>query len=100
MDALLGGGLDRGTANMCMGLPGTGKSTLAIKFAQAQAERGEKALFYSFDETRGTLLARARQLGIDIEPHVKSGRIKLEQIDPAEISPGELAHRIRHAVLG
>jgi len=99
LDALLGGGLDRGTSNMFMGPPGTGKSTLSTRFALAAADRGEKVQFYIFDETRGTLLDRARQLGMDLRPHLKSGAIRVDQIDPAEISPGELAHRIRHAVL-
>jgi len=98
-DALLGGGLDRGTSNMFMGPPGTGKSTIAIKFARSAAERGEKVLFFIFDETMGTLFNRASHLGMDIEADVKSGMICLEQIDPAEISPGELAHRIRAAVV-
>jgi circadian clock protein KaiC len=99
LDALLGGGLDRGTSNMFMGPPGTGKSTMAIKFALAAAECGEKVLFYTFDETRGTLLSRASQLGMDTQNHVKDGTIRVEQIDPAEISPGELVYRIRRAVL-
>jgi circadian clock protein KaiC len=98
LDALLGGGLDRGTSNMFMGPPGTGKSTIAIKFALAAAARGEKVLFFVFDETIGTMMNRASQLGMDIAPHVKTGAITVEQIDPAEISPGELVHRIRHAV--
>jgi circadian clock protein KaiC len=99
LDALLGGGLDRGTSNMFMGPPGTGKSTIAIKFAIAAAKRREKVLFFAFDETIGTMKNRVTQLGMDIEPHTKSGMIRVEQIDPAEISPGELAHRIRDAVL-
>jgi circadian clock protein KaiC len=99
LDALLGGGLDRGTSNMFMGPPGTGKSTLATKFALAAAERGEKVLFYIFDETKATLLGRASQLGMDLGQHFESGTIQLEQIDPAEISPGELAHKIQRAVL-
>jgi circadian clock protein KaiC len=99
LDALLGGGLERGTSNMFMGPPGTGKSTLAIKFVTAAAERGEKALFLAFDEGLGTLTSRVRQLGLNIDPHLKSGRIVVRQIDPAEISPGELAHAIRRAVL-
>jgi len=98
LDALLGGGLDRGTSNMFMGPPGTGKSTIAIKFALAAARRREKVFFFIFDETIGTLLNRARQLGMAIDSHVESGLIQVQQIDPAEISPGELAHRIRHAV--
>jgi circadian clock protein KaiC len=98
LDLLLGGGLDRGTSNMFMGPPGTGKSTIAIKFAFAAAQRREKVLFFMFDETIGTMMNRAAQLGMDIEPHIKSGIIHVEQIDPAEISPGELAHRICIAV--
>jgi circadian clock protein KaiC len=98
LDSLLGGGLDRGTSTMFMGPPGTGKSTLAIRFVLAAAERGEKSLVFIFDETIGLFLARAAKLGMALEPHVKSGLIDLQQIDPAEISPGELAHCIRRAV--
>jgi circadian clock protein KaiC len=98
LDALLGGGIDRGTSSIFMGPPGTGKSTLAIKHACAAAERGERVNFYMFDETIGTFLCRAASLGMDVLSHVKSGLIHVEQIDPAEISPGELAHRIQQAV--
>ncbi len=98
-DALLGGGLDRGTSNMFMGPPGTGKSTLAMKFASVAANHGEKALFFLFDESTRTLLDRARNLDMDIDKHVRSGAIQLQHIDPAEVSPGELAHLIRKAVL-
>lgn len=100
LDALLGGGLDRGTSNMFMGPPGSGKSTIAILFAIAAAKRGEKSLIFSFDETIGTMMNRAAQLGMEIEPYAKEGLINVQQIDPAEISPGELAHKIRHAVSG
>ena len=98
LDKLLGGGLDRGTSNMLMGPPGTGKSTIAIKFMLAAAERGEKVLFFIFDETVGTMVDRATKLGMDVRPHIKSGTLRVEQVDPAEISPGELAHNIRNAV--
>jgi circadian clock protein KaiC len=99
LDQLLGGGLGRGTSSMFMGPPGTGKSTLATRFALAAAERGEKVLFFIFDETVGTMTGRAAQLGMDMEPHLRSGTICLQQVDPAEISPGELVHQIRKAVL-
>lgn len=98
LDELLGGGIDRGTSNMFMGPPGTGKSTVAMKFATAAAERGERVLFLCFDETIGTIMARARQLEMNLERHVRSGLIVIEQIDPAEISPGEMTSRIRTAI--
>jgi len=91
--------LDRGTSTMFMGPPGTGKSTLAANFAHLAASLGERVLWFTFDETTETLVCRAADLGIDIRPHIESGLIDLEQIDPAEISPGELTHRIRQAVL-
>ena len=98
LDEQLGGGLDRGTANLFMGPPGTGKSTLALKFALAAAAQGERSHLYLFDETVGNLLARANSLSMDLEQQVINGMIRLEQIDPAEISPGELAFRIRNSV--
>ena len=99
LDALLGGGLDRGTSNMFMGPPGTGKSTLGLKFGHAAAERGEKVMFFVFDEIVGTLVERGRKLGTDLEAHLRSGAVRIRQIDPAEIAPGELAHEIRQGVL-
>jgi circadian clock protein KaiC len=94
LDTLLGGGLDRGTSNMFMGPPGTGKSTLAIRYVHAAAERGEKSLVFIFDETIGTYLSRARKLGMALEGHIDAGLINVQQIDPAEISPGELTFNV------
>jgi circadian clock protein KaiC len=99
LDRLLGGGIDRGTSTIFMGPAGTGKSTLTMRFALTAAERGEQVLFFTFDETARTLLSRARQLGFDLAPHLASGRIKVQHIDPAEISPGELAYHIKQGVL-
>jgi circadian clock protein KaiC len=98
LDKLLGGGLDRGTSTIFMGPAGTGKSTLTMCFALAAAARGEKVMFFTFDETVGTLLSRATQLGMDVETPLKDGRLMVQQIDPAEISPGELAYRIKFGV--
>jgi circadian clock protein KaiC len=97
-DTLVGGGLHRGTSNMLMGPPGTGKSTLAARIALTAADRGEKSLFFTFDETRGTLRGRSVALGMNILEHEESGLFKLVQVDPAEISPGDMAFRIKHAV--
>jgi circadian clock protein KaiC len=97
-DALLGGGLDRGTSTLVMGPAGCGKSSLAFQIIHAALERGEKAVVFSFDETRRILLKRTAGMGIDLEPHLATGRLRLDQVDPGELSPGELVGRVRAAV--
>ncbi len=98
LDTLLGGGLDRGTCTLITGPAGSGKSSIAVQYAAAAAERGDCAAIFIFDERIGTLYERARALGVDVEAHVKAGRIYLQQIDVAEMSPGELAHTVRTVV--
>ena len=96
LDALLGGGLDRGSSAVLMGPPGTGKSVVATQFAIAAAERGENAAIFAFDETQRTVRSRVRKLGLKLDGH--AGTITLQQIDPAEMPPGEFAASVRHAV--
>jgi circadian clock protein KaiC len=98
LDAILGGGLGRGTSTLFSGPPGSGKSTLALKFAVAAAERGEKVAIYNFDESLGVLYARAAGLGFGLERLVANGLINVLQVNPAELSPGALASRVRSAV--
>jgi circadian clock protein KaiC len=98
LDTLLGGGLHMGTSTLLMGAPGTGKSTLAAQFVHAALQRGEPAAMFTFDEGAHTLLTRSRSLGIDLEPHAKSGLLHVQAVDPAELSPGEFAGAICAAV--
>lgn len=98
LDALLGGGLEKGTSTLFVGAPGTGKSSVAVQFAIAAAERGECASLFIFDESINTLRSRCTGLGMDIDTHLQAGRIRIKQVDPAELSPGELVHEIRLAV--
>jgi circadian clock protein KaiC len=98
LDALLGEGLHYGTSNLLIGPAGSGKSTLCAMFAHAAASRGERVNYYVFDETRATLCQRAADMHIDLVPHINSGMLQVIQVDPAEISPGELAFRMRSAV--
>jgi len=98
LDALLGGGLERGSSTLLIGAAGVGKSSLAMAYAVASAERGEHATLFAFDEGLGSIYARAKGLGIPLQTHVDAGRIRIRQIDPAELSPGEFIHYIRRSV--
>jgi circadian clock protein KaiC len=100
LDALLCGGLPLGTSTLLLGPAGTGKSTIATQFAVAAAQRGDRAAMYVFDENIGTFRGRSRKLGIDVEPHLKSGLLTVQQVDPAELSSGEFAAIVRRAVDG
>lgn len=98
LDKMLGGGLERGTNALLIGAAGVGKTTLALTYAIAAATRGERAAMFSFDEGRGTLEARARSVGLSLDEALESDRLTIQQIDPAELSPGEFASIVRHSV--
>jgi circadian clock protein KaiC len=98
LDLLLGGGVTRGSSTLILGPAGTGKSLLSIHFALAAIERGNRAAMFIFDEEIGFLLARTQDMGIDLAAHCKSGMLVVEQIDAAEMSPGEFAHKVRSHV--
>jgi circadian clock protein KaiC len=98
LDALLGGGLERGSSTLVLGPAGTGKSLLTLSFACAAVERGEKAALFIFDEELGLLFERAKGLGLDLQAMVDGGNLIVAQVDAAELGPGEFAHRVRKAV--
>jgi circadian clock protein KaiC len=98
LDALLGGGIERGTSLLLIGGAGVGKSSIALTYTMAAAGRGEKVGVFAFDEGLGTVFARAAGLGMPLQSQVDSGQIRVHQIDPAEMSPGEFAHMVRHSV--
>ncbi len=98
LDDLLGGGIEKGTSTLFVGAPGTGKSTVAVQFALAAAKRGECAALFIFDESINTLTTRCAGMGMSLAPCIESGHIKIRQVDPAELSPGEFVHSIRQAV--
>ena len=98
LDSMFEGGLDRGTTTLLMGPSGAGKSSVATRFAVAAADRGERVAMYIFDERPATLFARARGLGMDLQAHAAAGRISVQAVDVAELTPGEFAQRVRRAV--
>jgi circadian clock protein KaiC len=98
LNTLLGGGIERGSSTLILGPAGTGKSLLSLTFAVQAVERGEKAAVFIFDEEIGLLFQRAKGLGLDLEQLQKSGNLLVEQVDAAELAPGEFAHRVRVCV--
>jgi circadian clock protein KaiC len=100
LDALVGGGIHYGTSTLVLGPAGSGKSTLLTQYAVALAEAGERVVCYLFEETRENFLERSAGLGLDLRAQVEGGRVVLEQIDPAEMSPGEFSYKVRTAVEG
>jgi circadian clock protein KaiC len=98
LDELFCGGIDMGTSTLLMGPAGCGKSTVALRYAVSSAQRGEKAIIFTFDEAVETLIDRGRGLGMDPTRLLESGTLEVQQIDPAELSPGEFVSRIRRLV--
>src|ERR1700733_8744894 len=98
LDALLGGGLHTGTSTLMIGPAGSGKSTVTMQYVMAAAQRGDCSVMFTFDESLATLLERAKGLGMDFASHIAAGKIEVQQIDPAELSPGEFVTRMRDAV--
>jgi circadian clock protein KaiC len=98
LDQLLGNGIEAGSSTLILGPAGTGKSLIAIVFVVAAIARGEKAALFVFDEELGLLFARMKGLGIDLAAMQANGSLLIDQVDAAELSPGEFAHRVRKRV--
>ena len=98
LDSLTGGGLDRGTSTLLIGPAGCGKTSIAVQWAATAARRGVACAIFTFEEAPHTMLVRAASLGIDLRPHLKTGKITVQRIDPAELTPGELVASVQRHV--
>lgn len=98
MDELLGGGIELGTSVLLLGPAGVGKSTLGIQYAREAAKNGDRVALFVFDESLATLQRRMRGLGLPLDDAIDSGLMRIQAIDPAELSPGEFADLVRKAV--
>lgn len=98
LDSLMGGGPLRGTSTLLTGPAGSGKTTIALQYIDAACRRGEACTLYEFDERIGTLTTRAKAFNLDLDKHIADGLLVIEQINPAELAPGEFAWRVRQQV--
>jgi circadian clock protein KaiC len=98
IDSLLDGGFTTGTSTLIVGPAGSGKSSLAMQFAVHCAECCGDAVMFLFDERPETALARAAGMCMNVQPLLDDGRLRLRQVDPAELSAGQFAHMVRQEV--
>jgi circadian clock protein KaiC len=98
LDQLLGGGITAGSSSLVLGPAGTGKSLFVLHYIAAALARGEQAALFVFDEELGLLFTRAKGMGIDLAAMRDSKKLFVEQMDAAELSPGEFSHRVRSCV--
>ena len=98
LNDLLGGGVERGSSVLLLGPAGTGKSSISLTFVKTAVERGETVAMFIFDEEMGLLLQRALGFGIDLQAMIDSGALILEQVDAAELSPGQFSAKVRSCV--
>jgi len=84
LDAMLGGrGFFRGSSILLTGTSGTGKTIIAANFAQAAARRGERVLFFSFEESPNQIIRNMHSIGLRLEPLVKRGLLQFHAARPS-----------------
>ncbi|HEX8616591.1 MAG TPA: ATPase domain-containing protein [Thermoanaerobaculia bacterium] len=98
LDDMLGGGIDRGTSTLVIGPAGAGKSALATQYVVGAAQRGENAAMFIFEESISSLFNRSASLSMPLRELAEAGNVHVQQIDPAQLQPGEFASLVRHAV--
>ena len=99
LDKMLGVGLERGTTTVLLGPAGVGKSTIAMQFAIAALREGHRTAIYTFDEVLHTLFQRAEKLcQADCREYITQNSLHVQQVDPAELSPGAFAREVHRAV--
>jgi circadian clock protein KaiC len=98
LDSLLGGGLAPATNTLLLGPSGVGKTTTAIRCMLSALQRGQRASYFLFDEGRQTMLTRARSLGMSLDTYLATGQLVIDEVEPAEFSPGEFTCRVRRTV--
>lgn len=100
LDTLLGGGIEDGTSTFLVGPPGSGKSSLSAQFVVSAIAQKQSAAMFIFEESISNLLNRCDGIGLDLRSPLQSGQLSIQQIDPAELTPGEYAEIVCNAADG
>jgi circadian clock protein KaiC len=83
LDEMLGGkGIFRGSSVLVSGSPGTGKSSIAAKFIESACARGERALFFAYEESKAQIVRNMRSIGIDLATPIKKGLLEIHSSRP------------------
>ena len=98
LDAMLGGGVFRGSSTLISGVPGTSKTTLAGKFAEAACRRGERVMFVSYDEAAEEIVRNLHSVGIQLKAHVKSGLLRMYSARTEGVSAEEHLIKLRSLI--
>jgi len=98
LDAMLGGGVFRGSGTLITGAPGTSNTTLSGKFAEAACRRGERTLFLSYDEGGEQIIRNLSSVGIQLKTHVKSGLLRMHSARTEAVGAEEQLNRVRSLI--
>jgi circadian clock protein KaiC len=98
IDAMLEGGLQRGTVSVLSGPSGAGKTTFGTQFMKEAAGRGERSVVYLFEESEQTYCARSESINVPVERMRERGTLSIEEMEPLDITPQEFARRVQAAV--
>jgi len=98
LDALLGGGIERGTISVISGPTGVGKTTTGTQFTAEAARRGERSAVYLLEESAATYRHRSEAVGIPVDEMEREGTLAVEEVEPLTIQPEEFASRVRREV--
>ncbi|RPF49656.1 circadian clock protein KaiC [Thermodesulfitimonas autotrophica] len=100
LDEMLSGGLLEGTITLISGATGTGKTILALKFLFEGVQRGERGIFFSFEESALQLQHTARHLGWEVDKYLANGQLEIKFISPIELDVDKHAFEILDMVRG
>ncbi len=98
LDALLHGGIERGSVTVVSGPSGAGKTTTGSQFAKEAAARGERSVIYLFEEDVASFTHRSKAIGIPIDEMRADGTLSLVEVEPLEVSADEFAAWVREEV--